>query len=500
MRILATADPNAIRLPQKNEAQATSIAPGMIQRLVQGVRYIVSGVDISNDYFGPGQPLAPVAQDAARGRQWDFPVAFNTRTTPRAEEPVTFAQMRALADGYDLLKIVMQTRKDQLCAQKFSVRMRDEKVQREPICDEIEEFLQAPDREHTWNIWLRMLLDDLFVIDAPTICPRMNRGGKLYALDLIDGATIKRVLDSQGRTPLPPDPAYQQIIKGSPAVDYSRDELIYMPANPRVSRVYGNSPVEQIITTVNIGIRRQIHQLQFYTEGNIPEMMVGVPSEWAPDQIAQFQTWWDSMLEGNTAQRRHAKFIPGDVKPLLTKEGALKDEYDDWLARVVCYAFSVSPTPFIKQVNRATAETAQDTAKAEGLQPLMQWVQDLINGVIRRHWQRADVCFDWQREENVDPLTDAQVAQIYVEAQIMHPDEIRADLGLDPLTPKQKEELTPAPPVIAEAKPVNGKPGPPPPDKSKAHVAGALSKKKLLRPSTGIARRWQGRAVGSTNY
>ena len=38
-------------------------------------------------------------------------------------------------------------------------------------------------------------------------------------------------------------------------------------------------------------------------------------------------------------------------------EAPYKDEFDEWLARIVCYAFSLPPTAFIRQVNRATAET-----------------------------------------------------------------------------------------------------------------------------------------------
>ena len=54
----------------------------------------------------------------------------------------------------------------------------------------------------------------MLVIDAATLYPRYNRGGSLYALDVIDGATIKVLIDENGRTPAPPDPAYQQILHG----------------------------------------------------------------------------------------------------------------------------------------------------------------------------------------------------------------------------------------------------------------------------------------------
>ena len=74
---------------------------------------------------------------------------------------------------------------------------------------------------------------------------------------------------------MPPATAYQQVLKGMPAVDYTRDELIYLPRNPRTHKIYGYSPVEQIVMTVNIALRRALHQLQFYTEGNIPESLIG---------------------------------------------------------------------------------------------------------------------------------------------------------------------------------------------------------------------------------
>jgi hypothetical protein len=58
-----------------------------------------------------------------------------------------------------------------------------------------------------------------------------------------------------------------------------------------------------------------------------------LPADWNPDQIKAFKLWWDSMLEGNTGARRGTMFVPAGAKPIDTKEAALKDEYDEWLAR-----------------------------------------------------------------------------------------------------------------------------------------------------------------------
>jgi hypothetical protein len=62
----------------------------------------------------------------------------------------------------------------------------------------------------------------------------------------------------------------------------------------------------------------------------------------------------------------------------------LKDEFDEWLARIICYCFSLSPQALIKQMNRATAETAKQTAQEEGLEPLKLWFKDTVDACWRR--------------------------------------------------------------------------------------------------------------------
>lgn len=291
-----------------------------------------------------------------------------------------------------------------------------------------------------------MLLEDLLVIDAPTVYIRKTLGGQLYAVEPVDGATIKRVLDVTGRTPIPPATAYQQILKGMPAVDYSREELIYLPRNPRTHKVYGYSPVEQIITTVNIALRRQTHQLSYYTDGSTPDLIFQVPESWTPDNVKQFEEYWNGLLSGDVQERRRTRFVPNGVAPVDTKEKALKDEYDEWLARVVCFAFSISPQAFVKEMNRATAQTAQEAALSEGLAPLMQWVKALIDRIIFMCFGFSDIEFKWDTMESIKPKEQAEIDKTYVDAKVLHPDEIRATrFNLQPMDAELRASLNPAP-------------------------------------------------------
>lgn len=221
---------------------------GFIARLARGFGYAVKGGD-AQAWFGPQTPLAPVAPPEVAGRQFDYPFGFNQVITPRHREPTGFGELRGLADSYDLLRVVLETRKDQMERLSWRIRRRDG-VANGATSDRriatISTFFARPDRVHSWSTWLRILLEDLLVIDAPTLYLRRTRSGALWALEPLDGATIKRLIDDWGRTPAPPTPAYQQILKGVPAVDYTADELIYAPRNLRRSRTISCSPIQAV--------------------------------------------------------------------------------------------------------------------------------------------------------------------------------------------------------------------------------------------------------------
>lgn len=453
------------------ETSGTNIDPGFVARVVTGVKYALTGVGPTN-FFGPGQPLAPAAQDRAEGRMFDFPTGANYQIRPRANENISFEQLRGLADAYDLMRLVIETRKDQIEAFEWEIVPYDETQSAEQFKDDIKratDFLLMPDKEHDWPQWLRMLLEELLVIDAMCVYPRLNRGNTLYGLELVDGSTIKRVLDETGRTPLPPEVAYQQILKGIPAADYSRDDLVYVMRNPRTSRVYGYSPVEQVITTVNIALRRQMSQLDFYTAGNVPEALVQVDANWTPKQIKDYQADWDALMEGNTAARRKMRFIPPAKQIDFPRKEILKDDFDEWLARIVCFAFSISPSALIKQVNRASGQQMADTAKEEGLMPTMRFLGSFMTMLVRKHMGLENLRFRWKVVNTIDPLQQAQINGIYIDKEVITPDEVREEIGKDAMTAAQREEAFPTPippgmnpdgtPILPKGAPGAGAPG-----------------------------------------
>lgn len=427
------------RIPEG--AQTTDLAPmanaarqsGFLSRVGQAVRYAIAGIEPTT-WMSPNQPVMPVAQEAA-GRRLDYPVGYNLVYTPRQGELTSFQQLRALADNCDLVRLAIETRKDQLTRIRWDVqpiggensRAKDAKA------DAIVAALRKPDGRYTWQAWLRMLVEEVLVTDAPAVYPRTLNNGSVYAFELIDGAMIKVLTDADGRTPEPPSPAYQQVIKGLPTVDYTAQELIYMPRNPRVHKFYGYSPVEQILLTVNTALRRTVSQLQYFTEGNIPASFASVPKEWSPQQIEQFQKYWDAVIEGDQAYKRKVRFVPGDTKVTNVRDAPLKDDFDDWLARVITYAFGLPSTQFNKQATRTTSDTLQEAAEEEGLAPLKAWVKDLLDHLIQQVLGAAGYEFVWVAEESLDPQSQATILLGYQKAGTLTVNEVRQKIGEDPV-------------------------------------------------------------------
>ncbi len=189
--------------------------------------------------------------------------------------------------------------------------------------------------------------------------------------------------------------------------------------------------------TVNIALRRQLWQLDYYSEGSVPGALIGVPNSWTPDQIRQFQDYWDTEFSGDLARRRRAKFVPGDTaaKVHQTKEPEQKNDFDEWLARIVCYAFSVPPQWAVKLMNRATADNQSAQAEDEGMAPTREWVKDLIDEIIADEFASPDLELAWLDED-----TDAT----HNEAQL----EARLKLGvvtLNELTRRHRESNTKGP-------------------------------------------------------
>jgi hypothetical protein len=434
-------------------------------------------------FFPPGHGLTPQAPAEAKPRRWDYPPYYNVQIPPRSYESISFSILRDIADSHDLTRLILETAKNRIATQAWDIipidadapknkgdltkaldnRRRKKKTPAgtQDRINALKAFFRCPDGRRTFSQWARMLLEDLFVLDAMTVYVERSLSGDVFALKPIDGATIAVKLDYWGEVPRPPETAYQQVIRGLPAIDYSDGgsfacedagdpesteyvdgELIYMVYNQRSHRAYGYGPLEQVMMTLNLAIRRQIYQMEFYRSASIPEYIVETPPDWTPAQIEAAQEWFSSQFVDSMAARWRALLLPNGCKPMESKQVQLKDDMDDWLARVLSYAFSVDPSQLQKQMSRASSQHGAEQADREGFQPFSNFLAEQIDRMIHGPFAMDDVEFVFQSHTDPNTLQNAQMFDLYIKDGVMTRNEVRDVLGLEPLD----DGDTPGPP------------------------------------------------------
>lgn len=395
---------------------------------------------ISGGFWTPGTPLPTIPPEGTPPRRLDYQITTNIEIQPRsgnapaAGPSLSFAELRALAENWDVLRAIIQRRKEQMAKLKWSIVPEDTDQELDEQGKAIEERLRYPDGEHSYSQFQSAMLEETFVIDALAVQPIINpEDGLPLGFFGIDGATIQVKIDEAGRTPQPPNVAYQQVIKGIPWANFTKRDLIYRPWNYRFNSLFGYSKVEQIHILVNIGLRRQMQQLYHFTEGTIPESIMTGAEGWNPQQLAEFQNRWDARLTNNLKKRAKTTFVPHGSQLLPVHSDPFKNEFDEWCARIACFIFGESPQGLVKEMNRATAQTAKTKATQEGLEPVIGYVEDWWSYVLKEYYNRPDLRFRFDDDEQDDPKQKNDIAMEQIKVGALGLDEFRQANGLDPI-------------------------------------------------------------------
>jgi hypothetical protein len=429
--------------------------------------------------FGPGQPLTPgsINPVGASGRpdprRYEYQVAQNINIT--ATKLVPFDTLRASADQIDILRRCIEVLKNKMVGLDWDITLADsasEKIisesggdhvhamarAREKYTDEIARlraFWENPDRANglTFSDWLMLSLEEILVIDAWAVWPQMAINGDLYGLQVLDGSTIKPLLDDRGMRPMAPNPAFQQILYGFPRSEFtvtnenenadgefSSDELAYMIRNRRTFSVYGYSPVERSLPLADLYLRRQQWLRAEYTDGVLPEIMFETDANFGnnPELLRAYENIFNDDLSGQTAQRVRARFLPSGFHP-VQYEGygeRFKDVLDNYLITSITGHFGVLPSEIgfmpasglggaVGQGNEAEA------AELIGLMPLANWLSKMLSNLSYTYLgMPRELEFKLMPSMRQDTLDNATRDDILTRGGKKTINEARSELGL----------------------------------------------------------------------
>jgi hypothetical protein len=441
--------------------------------------------------FGPLSPMPPMPIDPAREdgdrpdpRRWQYPVGWNLPIgTPGTEglKVAAFEVLRQYAKHYSVFRACLRVRKDEMLGLDWDIMptkeaekaMRGDMAAHKDFMERRNEalrFFKNPDpyQYDGFEDWFSAWLEDQFVTDAaafhvapPRVPGKGLFGTEVGALELIDGTTIRPLVDGRGGRPRPPNVAYQQYIWGVPRSDlmqvflpedaeemaseihdYRADQLLYRRLIPITNSPYGFSMVEQALVPGAIGFKRQSYLLDYYTEGSLPAAyVVPGPDVASPTQRRQLQDTLNA-IAGDVGYKFKIIVLPPHSEIHDTKDVKLADGSDQVIAEQVMMVCAVEATEIAMIPGGRTsglggaghAEGAAEIRKKQRSGPLAKRLKStMLDFVLQQMCGQADMEFRFLGlEDEEDEEQKSKVRASDVAAGIISRDEARSDLSLPP--------------------------------------------------------------------
>jgi hypothetical protein len=360
-------------------------------------------------------------------RRYEFLVAQNINLFENRLVP--FKTLRVAADQIDILRRCIEVRKAKITGLNWDIvlsssaterivaesggnhlrAMNDARTKFAPEIARLRAFWETPDPANglTFVDWLSMAIEELDVLDALAIWPQMKANGDIRGLQILDGSTIKPLLDDRGMRPDPSvGPAFQQVLFGFPRSEFhapvddesadgefSSDELAYLIRNRRANSIWGYSPVERALPMADIYLRRQQWIKGEFTDGVMPKSWLELPesANLTPEQIRYYENIYNDELSGQTEQRNRMRMLlPGGV--LKFEEGyseKFNDRLDDYLITSITGHFGVLPTElgFSSKGGLGASGHQQgeaEAAEAIGITPTAKWLSQQLSALSYR--------------------------------------------------------------------------------------------------------------------
>ena len=394
---------------------------------------------VSKRLLGQIQPMLEKKQSKVP-QTFMVPVGFNTMMADANRRQTygtstTYQTLRQLSQQHETTRAAINLRKRQITQLDWDIVPIDsdseyDDKQRKKIKLAISQ-IGGP------GVRFRNLIDkfieDTLVMDAFCFYKQKTTNNQLLRIIPIDPSTIKLRVDEAGMRPMPPEPAFEQWIRGQKVADLTTDDIVYESMNPRSNSPYGLSPIEAMIVTLDASMRAMLYNLAYLSDNNIPNGFLQMPEEWTPEQIKEYKEYLDSVISSPKDQAKVFPIPAGSNYTATTKPSdfSFKDFFD-YLDRRVCMLFDIAPQELgmTGQQYKENASSQEEISMRKGLKPLANFIEDIFTEILQVDIGYTDLKFKFNGLETKFKYDDAQKL---IPLGVISIDELRNDMGLKKL-------------------------------------------------------------------
>ncbi len=428
-------------------------------------RGLMSLERIGRQELVPAEVLEAAARKSAAWNRLTTPSTIGTPYMPRrfrrnvkdlktlSESVLPSRAIRLIRNAVSSLDYGVQLKK---------VVRKDKQLQKQlsPLIDKVLTVFDNPNTsDDDLQSFIAQIVEDVLVWDAgaweyvekPKFIPNNNT----LSFEVVPGFSLAHNLLWKGD---PGKPRWAQVYDdGNIGEQFLDKDIEYLSMRKRSWTPFGLSPLETVIDIMDAWLGIASYQRRVASDA-YPSVLLTLGENVSEDTVRIVRSYWDNELRG-----RGTPGIIGNLpKPEVfdLKPGGdtlLMLAYQEMLVRCISFAFDLKPIDFSieRDVNRTTAEVQRVSSLREGPKTLARMIQQKMNQrvmpKIAELLGEPDVLkleFFWMNIDPADDLAQAQMYKIYLDGEVLMPDEVRAELdfeqrvdGLGGLSAKALAEL-----------------------------------------------------------
>lgn len=294
-------------------------------------------------------------------------------------------------------------------------------------------FMQIGGPGIRFSEMMNKLIEDVLVLDAFCFYKQRTRGGKLLRIIPVDATTIKMRVDEAGMRPLPPEVAFEQWVRGEKVAELTTEDLVYESMNPRTNSVFGLSPLETLVLTVDASLRATLYNLNYLSDNNLPPGFLTGPAEWTTQQVKEYKEFFDAAISGPKAQNKIFMIPSGSTYTTVSKPKDFQfKEFFEYLDRKTCMLFDVTPQELgmTGQQYKENADSQENIQMRKGLKPLAHFIEEIFTDLIQNDLGYTDLAFKFK---GLETKYSNQDAKDLIPIGVISVDDVRIDRGEKPL-------------------------------------------------------------------
>ena len=336
-----------------------------------------------------------------------------------APSTLSYETLRAMSEKNVVVSAIIQTRINQVAAftrpqrNKFGIgfkivpRDRKRKIRESEweYIAKLEHFVlnmgvdRNPDRD-SFETFTKKIIRDRLRYDQVNAEKVPRRNGKIHSVIAVPADTIRLAAPKTKKgTPLTPReasvvPKYVQVVDGTIVNEYTRKEMIFRVANPRTeiqAYGYGYSELEMLINTITAHLWAEEWNRKVFSQGATVKGILNVKGNIAPNQLDAFRRQWLTQVSGVTNAWRTPVMNSEELQWIPLQPSNNEMGYEGWmnyLIKVSCGIFLMDPAEINFDLRASVGqqpmfmtsnEAQQKTSKDRGLQPLVRFLQTVVN-------------------------------------------------------------------------------------------------------------------------